>query len=509
MTKIPSSFLLLILANPLLAAITPSPLFQDGAVLQRDKPVPVWGKTEPGGKVTVSFAGQTKTSTADGGGRWEVSLDPLKTSAEGQIMKISGDGSPGLEIKDVLVGEVWLGSGQSNMQWSIAQTRKEDQEMAAAGPVPLLRLFDVPRVLSHKRLDTVNATWKPATPETAKSFSAVGYFFGKQLAQELNVPIGIIHSSWGGSRIEPWWAEEGLVGIAELEKTRKDRLARTPGNPAYDQAFRKFVTAVGAWSKIAGDALDSGKPAPEMPKAPALLGLGHGSETGTYQAMIHPLVPFALRGFIWYQGESNNGEGMSYTAKKQALIQGWRKQFQAPEAPFLFVQLAPFNYGPQRVYDLPGIWQAQQATLKIPHTGMAVINDIGMIRDIHPNNKSEVARRLALWAMADTYGKTDLVKSGPLFKKHDVTDKGIAIQFDHVGGGLTTRDGKAPTWFEIAGTDAVYHPATVTISPDGRQILLSSPAVAKPDRARFAWSQIAEPNLMNKEGLPAGAFSTH
>jgi sialate O-acetylesterase len=509
MVKNRFSIFLLFLAHPLMAEIKPSPLFQDGAVLQRDKPVPVWGKTGPGGKVTVSFAGQSKTSTADSGGRWQVTLDPLTTSAEGRILKISGDGSPDLEIKDVLVGEVWLGSGQSNMQWSIAQARKEDQDMAAAGPVPLLRLFDVPRTLSHTRLDTVNANWKPATPETSKSFSAVGYFFGKQLATELNIPIGIIHSSWGGSRIEPWWAEEGLVGIAALEETRKNRLARSPGFPEYEVPFRKFVTDVGAWSKLAGEALDAGKAAPEMPKAPELLGLGHAKEAGTYQAMIHPLVPFALRGFIWYQGESNNGEGMAYTTKKQALIQGWRKQFQAMEAPFLFVQLAPFNYGPQRVNDLPGIWVAQQETLKIPHTGMAVINDIGNVKDIHPNNKSEVGRRLALWAMADTYGKSDLVKSGPLFQSHQVTEQGIAIQFDHTGGGLTTRDGKAPDWFEIAGPDGVYHPATGAISADGKKLVLTSPAVAKPDRARFAWSQIAEPNLMNKEGLPAGAFNTH
>ncbi len=500
--------LLLILTQPLMAAITPSPLFQDGAVLQREKPAPVWGKTDPGGKVSVSFAGQTKTATADDKGRWLVTLDPLETSAEGRNLSITGDGSPAVEIKDVLVGEVWLGSGQSNMQWNITQTRKEDREIAAEGPVPLLRLFDVPRTLSHARKDTVNAKWTPANPETARPFSAVGYFFGRRLTEELKVPVGIIHSSWGGSRIEPWWAEEGLAGIAELESTRRHRLSRSPGFPEYDKPFRAFVDATGKWSTAAAAALDAGLEAPEMPKAPELLKLGHAQEAGTYQAMIHPLVPFALRGFLWYQGESNNGEGMAYTTKKRALIEGWRKQFQAPEAPFLFVQLAPFNYGPQRETDLPGIWWAQRETLRIPHTGMAVINDIGNPRDIHPNNKSEVGRRLSLWALADTYGRKDVVKSGPLFTGYKVTDKGIAIRFDHTGGGLVSRDGKALTHFEIAGADAAYQPAEASIV-DGKWILLSSPSVPKPDRARFAWSQVAEPNLMNREGLPAAAFNTH
>lgn len=509
MSGIRSHWWLLLLVQPLTAEVKPASLFQDGAVLQREKPVPVWGHATAGGKVSVSFAGQTKAATADGSGRWLITLDPMPASAESRPLSITEAGTPAVEVKDVLVGEVWLGSGQSNMQWNIASVRPEDQAIANAGPVPLLRLFDVPRVLNHARQETVNAKWTPATPETAREFSAVGYFFGKQLAEELKIPIGIIHSSWGGSRIEPWWAEEGLEGIDELADVRKNRLAKSPGFPEYDKAFRKFVTDIRGWSDDAGKALDAGTPVPAMPQQPPLLALGHNQETGTYQAMIHPLVPFALRGFLWYQGESNNGEGMRYTTKKRALIDGWRKQFHAPDAPFLFVQLAPFNYGPNRTFDLPGIWWAQQETLKIPHTGMAVINDIGNPTNIHPTNKSEVARRLALWAFADTYGKKDIVKSGPLFSGYKVTDKGIAIRFDHTGGGLTTRDGTPPNWFEIAGADAVYQKADAKISDDGKWLLLTSAAVPKPDRARFAWSQIAEPNLMNKEGLPAAAFNTH
>lgn len=493
----------------LVAEIQLSPLFQDGAVLQREKPVPVWGRATPGAGLSISFAGQTKTCTADANGRWQVALDPLDTSAEGRSLSVSASGETTVEVRDILVGEVWLGSGQSNMQWSIAQSRKEDQEIAASGPVPLLRLFDVPRTLSHQRLETVNAKWQPANPETTRNFSAVGYFFGRELTRELNIPVGIIHSSWGGSRIEPWWAEEGLVGIDELAETRTTRLQRSPGFQPYDDQLRKFIAEVRAWSDKAGGLMDRGEVVPLPPSPPALLELGHNKQAGTYQAMIHPLVPFALRGFLWYQGESNNGEGMAYTTKKQALIQGWRQQFRAPEAPFLFVQLAPFDYGAQRTFDLPGIWWAQQATLKIPHTGMAVINDIGNLKDIHPNNKSEVGRRLSLWALADTYGKKGIVKSGPLFSGWKATPEGIVVSFDHTGGGLATRDGKSPDWFEIAGADGTYHKAEAIITGDGKSVRVSSAAVAAPDRVRFAWSQLAEPNLMNREGLPAGAFISH
>jgi sialate O-acetylesterase len=501
--------IVLLLAQPVTAAVTMAPLFRDGGVLQREKTVPVWGHATAGKSVTVAFGGQTKTTTADAAGRWQVALAPMSASAVGRTMSVTEAWSPAFEINDLLVGEVWIGSGQSNMEFLVKETRQEDQTVAAAGPVPLMRLFTVPHGLNNVRQETVKGNWSPATPETAKDFSAVAYFFGKKLAEDLNVPVGMIHSSWGGSRIEPWLAEEGLVGIAELEGLRSQRLARSPGFPEYDKPFRKYLGAVRDWTEVATKALDSGLPAPEIPTAPELLKIGHTSDAGTYQAMIHPLVPYALRGFLWYQGESNNGEGMLYTAKMQALIAGWRQQFQAEDAPFLFVQIAPYNYGEARTTDLPGIWWAQQEALKIPHTGMAVTNDIGNVQDIHPNNKGEVARRLALWALADTYHQSDIVKSGPLFSKYKVTESGIAISFDHTGSGLTTRDGKAPTLFEIAGIEGNYLPAEAQISADGKTLFLTHSSVPKPDRARFAWSQIAEPNLMNKEGLPAGAFNTH
>ncbi len=500
----------LAISSPALRAeITLAPLFQDGAVLQRDKAAPVWGKATPGKEVTITFAGQTKTATADTGGRWIVSLDPLSASAEGRTLSATEAGLPAKEVKDILVGEVWLCSGQSNMEWTISSTTAENQAVAAKGPVPSMRLFQVPKLVSNKRQETVKAKWVPATPDTAKSFSAVGYFFGKMLAEELKVPVGMIHSSWGGSRIEPWWADEGLAETPELAGLYKTRITKQPGFPEYDLPFKNHVTAVRAWTEEAEKAIAAGQPVPDMPPAPELLKAGSGAETGTYQAMIHPLVPYALRGFLWYQGESNSYEGMDYVAKQKALLAGWRKQFRAPDAPFLYVQIAPYFYNEGSKENIPKFWCAQQAFLKVPHSGMAVTNDIGNPKDIHPKEKMEVARRLFLWAMADTYGKKDTVYSGPLFKGYKVTEKGIEINFDHTGGGLASRDGKPLSWFEIAGADNQFKPATATISADGKTLLVTSPDVAKPDRVRYAWDQIAEPNLMNKEGLPAGAFHTH
>jgi sialate O-acetylesterase len=511
MTKHRFAYICLILVQPLLAVVTPAPLFQNGAVLQRDMPVPVWGKAPAGSKVTVAFAGQSESATADAHGRWLVTLQPLQTSAEGRAMTIAGDEPPAIEITGVRVGEVWLASGQSNMQWRVSQSTKQNQETIKAGGLPLLSSFDLPHRLSHRRMDTVGGKWRAATEETIPSFSAVGFFFARKLVEELGVPVGIIHGSWGGARIEPWWAEEGLDGIPELEALRKTRLASSPGFPAYDRAFRKHVDELAAWTKVAAQALDAGHAAPDMPTAPPLLNLGHKEAAGTYQAMIHPLVPYALRGFIWYQGESNNGEGLLYTAKMRALINGWRQQFKSPQAPFLFVQLAPFQYGGESGKSelLPGIWWAQQEVLKIPHTGMVVTNDIGDIKDIHPANKLDVGERLALWALADTYGREGLVKSGPLFSGYEVAGGTIIVRFDHTGSGLASRDGKPLDCFEVAGADGDYHPADARISDDGASIVLSSANVPAPVRARFAWSHIAEPNLMNKEGLPAGAFLTH
>lgn len=496
-------------APPMAAAgLSPAPLFRDGAVLQRDREIPVWGMAEPSAKVSVTFAGKQVTATTGADGRWDVKLPATAANPKPQVMTISS-GATSIAIEDVLVGEVWLASGQSNMGWRINQSRKEDQELAQQASVPGLRVFTVPQRLHHHPQFAVDGKWQHATPQDVPQLTAVGYFFGRRLVEELGVPVGIINSSWGGSRIEPWWDEASLEGIDELAEIRAKRRPKVPIFPEYRAQTRAYALQMGDWSGRAVAAIDAGQDVPPAPAAPATLSLGHAGETGTYQAMIHPLAPYAIRGFIWYQGESNRMDGIIYAAKKRALIEGWRARFQVPDAPFLFVQIAPFQYGMDRPDQLAEFWVAQQKSLELPNTGMVVTNDIGDVDDIHPGNKSEVGRRLALWALADTYGKAGLVKSGPLYRSHRVEGGSIVIEFDHLGTGLATRDGTAPGHFEIAGADGGFKPATAEISPDGKRITLGSAEVGSPAQARFAWSKTAEPNLINREGLPAAAFHTH
>ncbi len=493
------------------AVVTPAPLFRNGAVLQRDKEIRVWGRSPVQAKITVSFAGQSHSCEADASGRWSVTLPPMEASAEGRTMTIQENDSPELEIRDVLVGEVWLASGQSNMELPVEETDVEDRKKAADGPVPLLRLFKVPRALNHLPQETVGGSWVAATPESTRSFSAVGYFFGRKLADDLQVPVGIIASAWGGTRIEPWWNEEGLAGIPELDKIMKARMEGMPGSPAYKNRYRAYAESVGKWSRDAVAAVDADGKIPPMPKQPSALELRQ--QTGIYQAMIHPLAPYSLRGFLWYQGESNVGDGPVYAAKMRALVRGWRQAFRNPEAPFLFTQIAPYNYPKFRknctTDTLPGFWLSQQDALSIPHTGMAITIDVGDPDDIHPRKKSTVGQRLALWALADTYGARDLVKSGPMFSGYSITDKGIVVKFDHVGGGLASRDGKPLTGFEVADKDGEFRNATAVISEDGKSVLLANSGLQTPERARFGWSATVTPNLMNREGLPAAAFTTH
>lgn len=494
---------------PALAELVVPKVFTDGAVLQRDRAVPVWGSAAAGKQVVVKFAGQEKSTRAAADGKWRVDLDPLPASAEGRTLEIAEEGGGKLEIKDLLVGEVWLASGQSNMEWSIANSRPEDQELAKSGPIPLLRILTVPKKLSAHRLDHFEGHWQPATPDSVRGFSAVAYFFGRRLTEELGIPVGMIHSSWGGSRIEPWLADEGLADIPDLREFRDYRKSRLPGSPEFEQVMRRHLDATRAWLDIAERALHDHRPVPGQPPIPQILPVGHGQAIGTYQAMIHPLVPYGLRGFLWYQGESNVGEGMLYTLKMQGLIQGWRQQFGVPNAPFLYVQLAPYNYGGPREGALQALWVAQQHALKIPHTGMAVTMDIGNPGNIHPTNKSEVGRRLSLWALADTYGKPGIVKSGPLFEKFEPAGDSIRVRFSNAPTGLATRDGKEPSHFEVAGSDWDFKPATATLSGDEPVVTLRSDSVKAPVMVRFAWHQSAEPNLMNREGLPAAAFHSH
>lgn len=481
--------------------VTLPSLFSDHLVLQRDKPVPVWGKATPGEEVIVEFAGQKKTAKADANGKWMVKLDSMPANAEPQVLK-AGNAT----VQDVLVGEVWLASGQSNMEWEMQMKPDSKADLPNANH-PLLRLIEVPKTVALTPQDNFTGSWTPATPESAASFSAVGYYFGLRLLQELKVPVGIIQSAWGGTRIEPWTSLEAFDTVPELKAFAADVRSKLPGHPDYRAVHEKHLAAVTQWQQAVKTALEKKQPVPAIPSQPQTLTPGAGTPTALFNAMIHPLVPFALRGAIWYQGESNHTEGFVYTEKKKALLASWRARFEQPALPFYFVQIAPFQYGQEDPEILPQFWQAQRQCLELPHTGMAAISDLGEIPDIHPARKKEVARRLSLWALSRTYGRKDIDPNGPLYASHAIEGDAIRVKFAHAASGLTARDGKPLTHFEIAGRDAVFHPAEARI--EGDSVVVSSSKVASPRRVRFAWSKLAIPNLMDQDGLPATAFHTH
>ncbi len=439
-------------------------IFSSHMVLQRDREIPVWGWDAAGTEVTVTLDKASAKATADDKGNWKVNLPPMKA---GGPYTVTVSGSSKVVFDDVLIGEVWLCSGQSNMEWTVANSINPKVEIEM-GDRPFIRHIKVGLVPKDKpQTDISSGAWQVCSPQTVGNFTAVGYYFARKIQAELGVPVGVIGSNWGGTRIEPWTPPEGFQGVPAL-KGIADNLEKYPEKDAK-----------GA--------------------------INHQSPLALYNGMIAPLVPYGIRGALWYQGESNNGEGMLYFEKKKALIEGWRKVWNDPNMPFYFVQLAPFSYGgnPEA---LAGIWEAQAATLKLPHTGMAVTVDISDLKDIHPRNKQDVGKRLALWALAKTYGKEGLVYSGPLYKSFKVDGDKIRIAFEHTGKGLVSRNGKPLTFFTIAGEDKKFVPAVAEI--EGNEVVVSAKDLKAPVAVRFGWHQNSEPNLSNKDGLPASPFRT-
>jgi sialate O-acetylesterase len=481
----------------------------DNMVLQRCDEAPIWGWAAPGEEISIvgSWAANTNWGTvAAQDGKWLVRINPPKQAGGPHTLTIKGKNT--ITVKNILVGEVWVASGQSNMQWSLNAVNNAQEEIAAAN-YPEIRLFYVPRVPAIKPMQDVKASWKVCTPADAQGFSAVAYFFGREIYQQVGVPVGLINTSWGGTRIEPWTPPAGFEATPKLEYVLKILKEATP---KHRQAMGKTIEKIEKnWLPKAKAALEAGKDVPPLPNWPKHLLTNHQQPTALYNGMVHALVPFAIRGAIWYQGESNRGEGMMYYEKMKALIKGWRTVWDQGDFPYYFVQLAPYRYvrnrqdakSPQM---LPEIWEAQTATLKLPNTGMAVTVDIGNINDIHPRNKQDVGKRLALWALAKVYGKDKIVYSGPLYKSMKAEGNKIRLSFDHVGSGLTSRDSKDLNWFMIAGEDKEFVEAKAVI--DGDTVVVSSDKVKNPVAVRFGWDELAEPNLSNKEGLPASPFRT-
>ncbi len=476
-------------------------IFDSGMVFQREMNAPVWGWADAGEKVTVTFAGQTESATAGADGRWMVELKPLKP---GGPFPMTNRGKNEIKLDDVLVGDVWLCSGQSNMEWAMSWLPDSKADIPQANH-PNIRLFQVEKAWTQRPQDSLKAKWTACTPETVGAFSAVGYYFGKNLHAELDVPIGLINSSWGGTRIEPWTPPVGFYSVPALSEITDEVNAKDPAHARHKELAAQTLTRYKNWISETEKNLAEEKPLDPPPTYPGQLAPwgGHQSPTVLYNAMVSPFTPLGMRGAIWYQGESNLGEGMLYAEKMRALIQGWRSVLDNDDFGFYFVQLAPYNYGGDGTR-LPLIWEAQASVERdIPKTGMAVINDIGNLKDIHPAHKSVVGKRLALLALNRTYGKTDIACASPELGELTVDGNEMILAMKNAEE-LKTRDGKEPDWFEIAGADGVYHKATVKI--EKATLRLSSPQVVKPYAVRFAWDQLAEPNLQNEAGLPLGAF---
>jgi len=482
--------------SPASAAVKPNGLFTDNMVLQQGKKIPVWGTADGEEQVTVHLENQ-KASAQVKDGKWLIWLDPMKAGGPFE-MTIRGENT--ITLKNVLVGEVWICSGQSNMQWPVTASADSQQTIANSAN-PQIRLYTVPHVTSDTPLSDVKGAWVECGPQTVGGFSAVGYFFGKELQAALKVPVGLINTSWGGTPAEAWTSRPMLESHPELkgivehwERYAKDEYPKQMA--AYEEQVKK-------WKEAAEKAKSEGKKAPPQPKGPPDLNTPHRPSC-LYNAMIHPLVPFAIQGAIWYQGESNAGRAYQYRTLFPAMIKDWRKAFAQGEFTFLCVQLAPFDGG-MKENTWPELREAQLlATRVLPNVGMAVITDLGEKMDIHPKRKAEVGTRLALAARALAY-QQNIVYSGPEYHDMKVDGDRIILSFKHVGGGLVAKDGDLKG-FTICGKDRTFVPAQAKIVGD--TVVVSSPEVKEPVAVRYGWLNFPEVNLFNKEGLPATPFRT-
>lgn len=491
---------LALVAGPLTAAekLTLGSLFSDHAVLQREIAVPVWGKAEPGAKVTVQFAGQEKEGTADKAGKWLVKLDPLAASAEGRAMTIKTD-SGTQTIQDLLVGEVWVCSGQSNMAFALKSADTGEAAIAAAGDKQL-RLFAAAARATNEPQETIGGTWAVDSSQSAAGFSAVAYFFGKDLRGKLGVPVGLIRSAVGGTVAEAWTAEADLAAnptLRPLFDLQAKRIADYPKNlENYQQREPELLAK---YEQQVEKAKADGKRPPPKPQPPQDPAKSNNRPFGLYNGSIAPLQPYAIRGAIWYQGEANSGRGKEYQTLFPAMIGSWRKAWGQGDFPFLFVQIAPHS-GMS-----PEVREAQRLTVQTTqNTAMAVTVDVGDAADIHPIKKQPVGERLALAARAMVYGE-QVEFSGPDYDSLSVKGNQAIVTFKHLGGGLVAKDGELKG-FAIAGADGKFAPAKAAIHGD--TVVVSSDAVAAPAAVRYGWVNVPDINLYNKAGLPASPFQS-
>lgn len=470
-------------------------IFGHHMVLQRNIENPVWGWANPGTDVSVSFKGQTATAKADEEGRWQVKLAAHPGSSHALNMTIRA-GSDSITLSNIVIGEVWVCSGQSNMQWSVSQSYDPDLEIASAN-YPNIRLISVPQVGTQELQDDFEGQWDICTPDTVGQFSAVGYFFGRQLHQTLGVPIGLIDNAWGGSAAEAWVKRDVLekdgrfdAYIAEWEKT---------------EATFDYEKAMADWKEKVAAAKEAGKPAPRQPRNVLA---GQHRPGNLWAGVLNPIIGYGIRGTIWYQGESNAGRAYQYDDLFGLMISEWRKAWGQGDFPFYWVQLADFR----DEVETPGdsdwaeLREAQTNTLALPNTGQAVIYDIGEGRDIHPRDKQNVGKRLARIALARDYGM-QIHHLSPSFESMEIQGNKAILTFKDVGSTLYTFDVREAVGFSIAGEDKVWHNANGKLLGQNK-VEVTCEAVPNPVAVRYAWAVNPVANLMSREGLPVVPFRT-
>jgi sialate O-acetylesterase len=481
------------------AEVKPHPLISDGMVLQQGLKVPIWGTAADGEQVTVDFQGQNVSTTTENG-KWLLRLENLKAGGPYE-MTIKGNNT--VRIQNVLVGEVWVASGQSNMEWPV-RASAEVKKVAETPRNSNIRLFTVPKKTAAAPQSNVQGSWEECDPQTVMNFSAVAYYFGRDLQQTLNVPVGLIHTSWGGTPAEAWTSLEALNNEPAL-KHYAERKARTLAE--YPKQLEDYIAAVTRYKARVSQALAEGH---ELPPPPGQLPpppVNPHTPSVLYNGMIASIIPYGIRGAIWYQGESNADRAFEYRTLFPTMIKNWRAEWKQGEFPFLLVQLAPFmkiEKEPQES-NWAELRDAQlYTTLTVPNTAQAVIIDVGEQFDIHPPKKEPVGGRLALAARALAYGEK-IEYSGPVYKSMRVDGSKAILTFDHIGGGLVAKDGPL-TGFTIAGEDRKFVNADAEIKDD--QVIVSSSKVDRPGAVRYGWANYPVVNLWNKDGLPASPFRT-
>lgn len=480
-------------------------LFSDHMVLQSAVAVPIWGWADPGEQVAISIAGQTKNAVADASGRWSLKLDKLSATAP---VTLTIKGKNTIVIQDVLVGEVWLASGQSNMQLPVNDALDAGKEKASAN-FPQIRMFTLAHLAATTPQTNCEGQWVVCSPETVGRFSAAAYFFGRELNQKLNTPVGLINSSWGATPIETWTCLDRMQGRPEFAPVFKSWEAKMRVPFDETKAESQFQHTLAAWKTNSQVLKAEGKPVPPQPQKQVAPRLDKNYPGNDFNGMIAPLIPYAIRGAIWYQGENNAQSEFSelYATQLQLLIQDWRQRWGEGDFPFAWVQLP--NFQPKNGTNMATskwsiIRECMLRSLSVTNTGMAITIDVGEPNFIHPKNKQAVGHRLALWALAKVYGET-IPYSGPLLSGQKIEGDKIKISFMHTDGGLVARGGEL-RGFVIAGADHKWINAQAQI--EGDQVIISNAEIKSPVAVRYAWADNPDCNLFNGEGLPASPFRT-